>query len=153
MFIMRIAAAGLLGVIAASALAQAPPVDTTGYRAGLENGDRDSLPRSNKASNIVGNSSPTNVAPTLPSPNLGPDAPIRDYLRSARAALVAGETGKAQQSLEMAETRSLNAAEPSALPNQQTTSQMANQIRSALISLGSGDSPGAIRIIDVALAN
>ena len=153
MVIMRIAAAGLLGVIAASALAQAPPIDTAGYRAGLENGDRDSLPKSNNAANIAGNNAPSGVAPTLPSPNLGLDAPIRDYLRSARAALIAGETGKAQQSLEMAETRSLNAAEPAALPNQQTTSQMANQIRSALISLGSGDSPGAIRIIDLTLAN
>ena len=153
MIVMRLAAAGLLGVIAVSALAQAPPIARDDVRAGLENGDRDSLPKSNNASNIVGSGEGSGVAPTLPSPNLGPDAPIRDYLRSARASLVAGETGKAQQSLEMAETRSLNRAEPSAQPNMPTNSAMANKIREALQTLGSGDKPGTIRLIDVALAN
>ena len=47
---------------------------------------------------------------TLPKPGLGPDAALRDYLQTARAALIAGETGKAQQSLEMAETRALDGA-------------------------------------------
>ncbi len=153
MILMRLAAAGLLGVIAVSALAQAPPLDSNAIRAGRENGDRDSLPKSNNASNIVGSAEGSGVAPTLPSPDIGPDAPIRDYLRSARAALVAGETGKAQQSLEMAATRSLNRAEPSALPNMPTNSAMANQIRDALQSLGSGDRPGTIRLIDIALTN
>jgi hypothetical protein len=41
MIIMRLAAAALLGMVAVSALAQAPPMDAaTGVRAGLEHGDR-----------------------------------------------------------------------------------------------------------------
>ena len=70
--IMKLAAAGLLGMVAISALAQAPPMDTSaGVRAGLDNGDRDSLPRSDKASNTVSANTSETSAPTLPSPALG----------------------------------------------------------------------------------
>jgi hypothetical protein len=106
MIVMKLATAGLLGLIAVSALAQAPPMDRSpDLQAGLDNGDRDSLPRSNNASNIVPANTSGAIAPTLPSPALNRDAPSRDYLRAARAPLIAGRIGAAQQSLEMAETK------------------------------------------------
>jgi hypothetical protein len=54
MIVIKLAAAGLLGMAAVSALAQAPLIDRSpGVQVGLDNGNRDSLPRSNKASNII----------------------------------------------------------------------------------------------------
>jgi hypothetical protein len=153
MIFMKLATAGLLGLIGASALAQAPSMDTAGVRAGLEHGDRDSLPRSNRASNIVPANTNGAVAPTLPSPGLGLDAPSRDYLRAARASLVAGRTGQAQQSLEMAETRALGG---SVSPDQATSPSdqpKVADIRDALHALGNGDRAHAIQIIDATLAN
>jgi len=98
------AAAALLGMTAMAALAQAPSsVDTpNGARPGHEVGIGDSLPRSDKASNIVPGDTRSVIAPTLPPSAIGTDAETFEYLRTARASLVAGRTGQAQQSLEMA---------------------------------------------------
>lgn len=154
MMIPNIAFAGLLGMIAASALAQAPAIqDPAGVRAGLTNGDRDSLPRSDKSSNIVPADTSSNVAPTLPSPGLDLDAPARDFLRAARAALADGQTGKAQQALEMAETRSLGGSDTPALAQQPSSNPRVVVIRDALHALGNGDSARAMRIIDIALGS
>jgi hypothetical protein len=94
---LTIATAALLGITAASALAQAPsgmnPV--TGARPGHDVGIGESLPRSNKASNIVPTDTHSNIAPTLPPSAIGGDAASLDYLRAARASLVAGRTGQA----------------------------------------------------------
>jgi hypothetical protein len=154
MIIMKLAAAGLLGMVAISALAQAPPMNTfDSARAGLGNGDRDLLPRSNKASNIVPANTSGTSAPTLPSPALSLDASSHDYLRAARAALSAGHTGEARQSLEMAETR---APGGSASPDQAklpSGKPHVAEIRDALHALGNGDRAHAIQIIDIALRN
>jgi len=154
MIIMKLAATGLLGMIAVSALAQAPTMDRPpGVQAGLDNGNRDSLPRSNRASNIVPANTGGTAAPTLPSPALSLDASSRDYLRAARGSLAAGQTGKAQQSLEMAETRALGGSE---LPDQAklpSPNPRVAEIRDALHALGNGDRAHAIRIIDLALGN
>ncbi len=145
MFTIKLATAGLLGFISMSALAQAPGLnDPKDVKAGLTNGDRDSLPRSDKASNIDSTTAASIIAPTLPSPGLSSDAGPRDFLRAARAALVTGHTGEAQQALEMAETRALTASLP--------------QARTGLISdarhaLGAGDRARAIELIDTALAS
>jgi hypothetical protein len=152
--IMKFATVGLLGMMVVTALAQVPSLsDSAQVRAGRDNGNRDSLPRSDKASNIIPADTSSNVAPTLPSPGLSENATPRDYLRAARASLAAGRTGEAQQSLEMAETR-----EPggSAQPSQATQSSgnpRVVEIRDALHALGAGDSSHAIHIIDVALGN
>lgn len=154
MFIVKIAAVGLLGLVAFSALAQAPSVDNAReVRAGYENGPRDSLPRSNKASNIVPGDTMSNAAPTLPSPPLSLDATSREYLVSARASLTGGRTGAAQQSLEMAETRALGGtidAAKAGVPSDRTKVAI---IRDALHALGAGDRAHAIQLIDVALTN
>src|ERR1700722_2042539 len=101
MFIVKLATAGLLGMVAVSALAQAPPMDTpAAVGTGIRHGDSDAPPKSDRASNIAPSGTSGTNAPILPKSALGLDATSRAYLRSARASLVAGKTGKAQQSLE-----------------------------------------------------
>jgi hypothetical protein len=153
MIILKLATAGLLGMVAVSALAQAPSMDPAGFQAGLNHGDRDSLPRSNKASNIVPADTNGTTAPTLPAPALNLDAPSRDYLRAARASLAAGHTGQAQQSLEMAETRALGGSDSPAQANLPSGNPKVTEIRDALHALGTGDSARAIQIIDIASGN
>jgi hypothetical protein len=84
---------------------------------------------------------------------VGDDATTRDYLRAARASLVAGRTGQAQQSLEMAETRVLSRSVPQGQVNVPSDSQLVSEIRDARRALGDKDSAHAIQIIDVALAS
>jgi len=152
---VNLAAAALLSVVGMSALAQAPPgIDpATGARPGHEPGVGESMPRSDKASNILPGNGRAHIASTLPASGLGENAMPAEYLRAARASLVAGRTGQAQQSLEMAQTRTLN---PTVLQGQEKApddSAKVGQIREALQALGGGDKPQAIRIIDSILAN
>jgi hypothetical protein len=154
MIIMKLATAGLLGMVAVSALAQAPSMnDSRDVRAGLTNGDRASQPRSGKASNIVPADTRSNVAPTLPSPGLSTDAGPHDYLRAARTSLAAGRTGEAQQALEMAETRTLDRVVPSDQASVPDDNNAVTQIRDALHALGNGDRKHAMDLIDQALAS
>ena len=141
------ASASLLALTAISALAQSPALDSsTGARPGHEIGVGDSLPRSNNASNIGPANTRSVIAPTLPSSDLGENAGPRDYLTDARKSLVAGRTGQAQQSLEMAETRALD--RPNGPP-----SELITRIRNARQALGAGDRAGAIALIDLALSS
>ncbi len=144
-------AAILLGMIALPAFAQTP--STTGARPGHEPGTGDSLPLSNKASNITTGDTRSNIAPTLPQPAIGQNATTQDYLRAARVSLVAGRTGQAQQSLEMAETRALDRTVPQGQTNAPSDSQLVARIRDARHALGSGDRTHAIQLIDVALSS
>jgi hypothetical protein len=155
----------LLGMTAlpAFALAQSPPGagpdPATGARAGHLPGIGDSLPRSDKASNIAATDTRSTIAPTLPPSGIGEDATTHDYLRAARASLVAGRTGQAQQSLEMAETRALDrtlAPGQTIAPGQTgvpSDSQLVFRIRDARRALGDGDSSHAIALVDLALAS
>jgi hypothetical protein len=151
---VNLAAAALLGMIAMPALAQAPPVPNpaTGARPGHVPGVGESLPQSNKASNIVPGDTRSNIAPTLPSSALGENAGPNDYLKAARASLVAGRTGQAQQLLEMAETRALDRSVPQGqiAPSDST---FVSAIRDARHALGGGDSAHAIQLIDRALSS
>jgi len=90
---LSLATMALLGLTTLSALAQTPPGmnPATGARPGHEPGIGDSLPLS-----------------TCPSSFIGENATTQDYLRAARASLVAGIACQAQQSLAMAETRALD---------------------------------------------
>ena len=153
MRIIYIAAVALFGVAATPALAQAPTLDPNRVMQPNEPpGTRESLPRSDKASNISPRDSTSAVAPTLPASPAGPDAAVLDYLRSARASLVAGRTGEAQQSLEMAQTRALAGTVSPDQLNVPSADPMVMRIRDALRALGDGDTARAIRSIDVALA-
>ena len=147
--------AALAGISAMSALAQAPPLldPVTGARPGHEPGVGVSLPMSDKASNIVPSDTRSRIAPTLPGSTAGEDATSRGYLRSARSALVAGHTGQAQQSLEMAETRLLDRSVPQGQTNIPSDSQAVARVREARRAMGEGDRAHAIDLIDRALSN
>jgi hypothetical protein len=151
---LNFAAAALLGITAMSALAQAPSSmnPATEARPGHEPGVGESLPRSDKASNIVPADTRSNIAPTLPQPPVGENATTQDYLRAARSALAAGRTGQAQQSLEMAETRALDRSVAQGQTNAPSDSQLVSRIRDARHALGSGDRAHAMQLIDSALS-
>lgn len=151
---LSIATAGLLGMTAMQALAQVPQGNDpmTGARPGHAIGVGNSLPRSSKASNIGPAGSASTIAPTLPTAAVGDDATTRDYLLAARSALVAGRTGEAQQSLEMAETRVLSRAVPQGQTDLPSNSRLVAEIRDARLAVGGSDRPRAIQMIDLALA-
>ena len=149
---LKIATFALLGLSGLSALAQAPSIDpATGARPGHEIGIGDSLPRSDKASNTGSADSRSLIAPTLPGSGLGINADIRDYLAVARSSLIAGRTGQAQQSLEMAETRLLDRSVLADQVSKPIDSQMVARVRDARQAVGAGDRARAIMLIDLAL--
>jgi hypothetical protein len=150
----NLATVALLSLTALPAMAQAPAGTNpaTGARPGHEPGVGVSLPLSNKASNINQGERQAAVAPTLPRSGLGVNETPGDYLRAARSALVAGRTGQAQQSLEMAETRALDRSVPQGEANTPSGSPLVARIRDALHALGDRDNRQAIGFIDQALA-
>ncbi len=127
-------------------VAQAP-----GARPEHEPGVGASYPLSNRASNIRSSDTHSVLAPTLPTPALGPDATVQDYLRAARAALGAGQTGQAQQALEMAETRALDRSVPQGATNAASHSDLVARIGAARRALGAGHRNQAMQRIDAAL--
>lgn len=144
----------MLALAGVSALAQVPSMadPVTGARPGHEPGVGISLPRSEKAGNILQGDARMTIANTLPDPGI-PDAAMPvDYLRAARASMVVGHTGQAQQSLEMAETGALNTTVVHGTENVPANGLLIRQIRDALQTLGHGDNAGTIRLIDLALA-
>jgi hypothetical protein len=145
----------VLGMTTMQALAQAPSgLDpATGARAGHQPGVGESLPLSNKASNIGPGDTQSNIAPTLPASSADTNATPRDFLRAARASLVAGKTGQAQQSLEMAETRALDRSVVQGQTSTPSDSRLVAEIRDARHALGGGDRSHCIQLIDLALAS
>ncbi len=146
---------GVANVHAQTPAPQPPQTDTAmpGVRPGHEPGVGDSLPLSNKASNIGTADTHGAIAPTLPTPGIGSDAGPDAYLHAARDALVAGRTGEAQQALEMAETRVLDRViSPGGTAGVSANNTVA-QITDARNALGAGDTANAIRLIDLALAH
>ena len=151
---VNMATVALLGLTALPALAQVPAGanPATGARPGHEIGVGVSLPLSNKASNIVPADTASNIAPTLPASTAGLNATTHDYLTAARSSLVAGRTGQAQQSLEMAETRALDRSVAPDQISSPSSSPLVSAIRDARRALGHGDKAHAIQCIDLALA-
>lgn len=152
---LNLAVTAFLSLNALSAMAQSPPImdPTTGARPGHEPGVGTSLPLSNKASNIGPGNIQSSIAPTLPAADVGDNAGTMEFLRAARSALLAGRTGQAQQSLEMAETRALDRSVPQGQTNTPSDSPVVARIRDARLALGSGDRRQAIELIDRALTN
>jgi hypothetical protein len=152
---LYLATVALVGMTTLSALAQAPSMVTpaTGARPGHVRGIGESLPLSDKASNIVPSDTRSNIAPTLPASAVGENAGPFDYLRAARASLVAGRTGQAQQSLEMAETRALDRSVPQDQASVPIDNRFVSQISDARRALGDGNSAHAIELIDLALSS
>jgi hypothetical protein len=143
---MRVAAAILLLATATPALAQ--PADT-GARPGNEIGTGQSLPRSDKAGNLDAATTHSELAPNLPAP-AGADT-VRDLLLAARQDLLSNQTGAAQEALERAETRALDRSIPVGtehIPAQDPLVAVVTQARGALAT---GNTQGAVGIIDGAL--
>jgi hypothetical protein len=123
----------------------------TGARPGNEIGTGSSMPMSNRASNIAPSDTRSEIAPNLPSPQLGPDASPADYLRAAQASLAAGRTGEAQQSLEMAQTRLLDRSVPYGQTNNPSDNPAVTQISQALQALAAGDRSRCMQLIQAAI--
>ncbi len=150
------AAVLLIGLVGASAVAQPLPPGAnpdTGARPGNEIGTGSSLPYSDKSSNITPQDTTSTIAPNLPSPPIGENASVRDYLVAARSALLQGRTGEAQQSLEMAETRALDRSVPLFQTNVPSSNPLIDEIEQALHALGSGDRRRAVQVIEAAIAH
>jgi len=123
----------------------------TGAQPGNEIGTGSSLPLSDKAANISPQDATSVIAPNLPSPPIGENASVRDYLVAARTSLLQGRTGEAQQSLEMAETRALDRSVPLFKTDVPSNSPLVDEIQQALQALGANDRGHAVQIIEQAL--
>ena len=152
----------VFGVAASVAVAQPVPAPLpqgvppganpeTGARPGNEIGTGASLPMSDKAGNITPGDTTSVLAPNLPSPPIGENASPRDYLLAARAALVQGRTGEAQQALEMAETRALDRSVPLFQTGVPIKDRLVDEIEQALHALSAGDRSLTVQIIESAL--
>jgi hypothetical protein len=126
--------------------AEAPPAMPDGARPGNDIGTGMSLPRSDRAGNINGATTHSELAPNLPAP-AGVDN-VHDLLVTARNALAANQTGAAQEALERAETRALDrdiAPGTERVPDQSPAVAGIAQARDAL---GNNNIRGAIAIVD-----
>jgi hypothetical protein len=150
----------LLSAIALSTLLGAPgfaqgvppganPV--TGARPGNDIGTGMSMPMGNRASNIDQRDTRSDIAPNLPSPQIGPNASAVDYLRAADRALREGRTGESQQALEMAQTRLLDRSVPQGQTGNPSGNPAVTQIDEALHALAAGQHMQAMQLIDAAI--
>ncbi len=140
-----------LAVSSAFAQPYGAPNTPNGARPGNIPGTGNSLPRSNAASNIGPGDTGSVIAPTLPSPDVSPDAPARRFLLAARQAIAAGRTGQAQESLERAESRLLDRSVPRPAASQPDQAPPITLIAEARRALASQDGQAALRAIDGAL--
>jgi hypothetical protein len=133
--------------------AMAPPGANpyTGARPGNEVGTGMSLPVGNSASNIDSRDTRSEIAPNLPSPDVGPNATPVDYLRAAQSALSAGRTGEAQQALEQAQTRLLDRSVSYGATNNPSDNPAVAQITQALHALAAGDSAQCMQLVQAAI--
>ena len=148
---MRIACALLLLTGTAAAQPYTPPATQPGdgARPGNDIGTGMSLPRSDKAGNINAATTHSDLAPNLPAP-AAVDS-VHDLLMIARQALVANQTGAAQEALERAESRALDrdvAPGTERIPDQNPQVAAIAQARDALAN---NNLRGAIAIVDAAL--
>jgi len=123
----------------------------TGARPGNEIGTGMSMPMGTNASNINQQDTRSQIAPNLPSPDLGPNASPVDYLRAAQNALAAGRTGEAQQALEQAETRLLDRSVPYGQTNAPSANPAISRITQALQALAAGDRAQCMQFIQAAI--
>jgi hypothetical protein len=159
MRMLVVSTALVAGLVATSALAQpAPPgmpagaAPMPGARPGNDVGSGMSLPMGTRASNITPQDTHAAIAPNLPTPDLGADAPIEAYLRAAEGALATGRTGEAQQALEMAQTRLLDRSVPLGQTSNPSDNPAVRQISRALQALAAGDRAGCMSAIQVTKA-
>ncbi len=137
---------------AAPSFAQTVPNTPNGARPGNIPGTDNSLPTSNKASNIDRADTSSPIAPRLPAPGLVDGSSPADFLNAAKSALRRNRTGEAQEALERAETRMLDRSTPQGA-NPLDTNPRVQDIRSARDALASGDRERTVQIINQVLAS
>lgn len=96
-------------------------------------------PTSNQASNLLPRDTSSPIAPALPAPDVGAANGPAGYLRAAQQSLASRQTGKAQQALEMAETRLLDRSVPQGTVGDPDRGAPIRAIRVALRDLGRND--------------
>jgi hypothetical protein len=136
----------LLPVMPGLALAQTPA--DTGARPGNDIGTGMSLPRSDKAGNLNAATTHSDLAPNLPAPS---GDGVRELLAEARADLAANRTGAAQEALERAETRALDRSIPVGTEHVPAQDPLVQAVTQARAALATGDTRGAIAVIDAAM--
>jgi hypothetical protein len=144
----------LSSLLVAPAFGQGVPAGAnpvTGARPGNDVGTGMSMPMGNRASNIDQRDTRSDIAPNLPSPQVGPNASAVDYLRAADNSLRAGRTGEAQQALEMAQTRLLDRSVPQGQTDNSSNNPAVAQIGEALHALAAGQRMQAMQLIDAAI--
>ncbi|MDX2290652.1 MULTISPECIES: hypothetical protein, partial [Streptomyces] len=104
-----------------------------------EPGTGESGPASTKASNIDSANTKSAIAPHLPQPNVAPGSGPEAYLQAAQRALEKKNTGRAQQALEMAETRLLTRSTDPAKANQPAQDPAVQNVTRARKALASGN--------------
>ncbi len=119
----------------------------TGARPGHQPGVGMSQPSSTRASNINQSNAHSKVAPRLPHSGLGANASPEEYARAALTALRNNQTGKAQEALEQAETRTLTThqAEEGRIP-------MMDMLEQARQAIGRNQIADARRMLEQGLA-
>jgi hypothetical protein len=116
-------------------------------------GTGESGPASSTASNIDSSDAHSAIAPHLPEPSQGQNASPEAYLNDAQHALMRHQTGLAQQSLEMAETRLLDRSTLPADANTPDQSPEIKHVARALAALAHNDWQAARQAIHMALAS
>jgi hypothetical protein len=157
--ILALSATALIGGTAAAqpapqpaAPAPAMPAPAATVRPGHVPGVGPSYPASGHSSNISPDDTRSVIAPRLPDPQAGEDTTPRQFLMDARAALVAGRTGEAQEALERAETRLLDRSTPQGAEGVASRNRRVAEIRNVLATLGAHNRAGAIQLIDQMLS-
>ncbi len=135
------------------ALAQTVPNTPDGARPGNIPGTGQSLPLSDRASNITQSDTTSPIAPRLPSPDVSESAPPRVFLEAARRALAANRTGEAQEAMERAESRALSRSVAPSRAGDPSRQSLVRQIAEARGALATGDRGRSISIIETAIAN
>ena len=133
---------------AGQALAQAPRATYDGARPGNTPGTNNSLPTSDRASNINRSTAPSLIAPRLPEPAVGDSSSPREFLMAARRALQANRTGEAQEAMERAESRALDGNILASSMGEPSRQSMIQSISMARQRLAAGDRAGAMQAID-----
>jgi len=116
-------------------------------------GTGESGPASSAASNIDSSDAHSAIAPHLPQPAQGQSASPEALLNDAQHALLHHQTGLAQQSLEMAETRLLDRSTLPADANTPDQSPEIKDVTKALNALAHHDWEGTRQAIHMALAS
>lgn len=129
-----------------------PPAGGTGVGSGRGmDGSGGNVPLSTRASNIDRADTRSIIAPRLPNPDASGNTP-EAFLMAAQRALAAGQTGRAQEALERAETRLLTRSTDPSMANTPDNAPMVMQISQARQALARRDTAGARQAIDMAMA-